>query len=301
MLGVMASNSRELKTRMKAVRNIQRITKTMQMIATARFQAMQRRATEAKSYAEGIESMVGRLAASVEGSGEVSHPLLSKPAVSPGRELLLIVTSNRGLCGGYNGNVLREARQYVRSATRPVDVELIGRKGVVYCKFNQIAVGKFHSEIGDTPEYGSVEALADDYMARYESGEYDKISVASMAFEKMSRQYPEIAQLLPIPKVEAAEGEEEATSAGYKAVYEYTPEPEELLKALLPVTVRTTLFQRLNEAVVSEQIARMIAMKSATDAAGKMGKSLKRLYNRARQTQITTELNEIISGAAALN
>ncbi|QDU72252.1 ATP synthase F1 subunit gamma [Mucisphaera calidilacus] len=295
----MASNSRELKTRMKAVRNIQRITKTMQMIATARFQAMQRRATEAKAYSAGIESMVGRLAASVAGSGEITDPLLSEPAVSPRRELLLIVTSNRGLCGGYNGNVLRAAHQYLRAATCPVDVELIGRKGQVYCKFNHIEVGAFHSEIGDTPEYAAVEALADDYMERYASGAYDRVSVVSMAFEKMSRQYPEVAQLLPIKQVS---GEDEGASGeGSGVVYEYSPEPEALLAELLPVTVRTSLFQRLNEAVVSEQIARMIAMKSATDSAGKMGKSLKRLYNRARQTQITTELNEIISGAAALN
>ncbi|WP_428386826.1 ATP synthase F1 subunit gamma [Mucisphaera sp.] len=294
------ANSRELKSRMKAVRNIQRITKTMQMIATARFQAMQRRATEAKAYTQRIEAMVGQLAASVATSGEITHPLLAEPSAPAGRELLLIVTSNRGLCGGYNANVLRTAQQYLRAATKPIEVELIGKKGQAYCKFNQIDVASFHDQIGDTPEYLTVEALANDYMERYEAGAFDRILVASMRFETMSRQTPQISQLLPITSVDAGEEAAADAAAGPSAIYEYSPDPEELLAELLPVTVRTALFQRLNEAVVSEQLARMVAMKSATDAAGKMGKSLKRMYNRARQTQITTELTEIISGAAAL-
>ncbi|MEQ9459698.1 MAG: ATP synthase F1 subunit gamma [Phycisphaeraceae bacterium] len=292
----MATNSREIKGRIKAVRNIQRITKTMQMIATARFQSLQRRAVEARAYTQHIESMVGNLASSVEASGEISHPLLSAPASPAGRELLLIVSSNRGLCGGYNASVLRKAHGYLRSATKPIDVELIGKKGQAYCRFNRIDVARFNDQIADTPEYQTVEGLADRFMGLFTDGAYDRVSVASMRFETMSRQAPHISQLLPIARVET--GDE---PAGSGAVYEYSPDPERLLAELLPVTVRTALFQRLNEAVVSEQLARMVAMKSATDAAGKMSKSLKRMFNRARQTQITTELSEIISGAAALD
>ncbi|MEO0586450.1 MAG: FoF1 ATP synthase subunit gamma, partial [Planctomycetota bacterium] len=212
---------------------------------------------------------------------------------------LIVISSNRGLCGAYNANVLRTALAAHRAAagTGEVRTELVGKKSRSFFQFNDIPVEAFHAEFGDSPDYPAVEALADRLMAEFIDGKYDAVRVVYMHFETMSRQTPEVLQLLPIEPPKADDG---AASAGGETLYEFSPEPELLLKELLPRTVRTTLFQCFNEALVSEQLARMVAMKAATDAAGKLKKELGRRYNRARQTAITTELSEIIAGAASV-
>ena len=294
----MAANTREIKGRMKAVGNIKRITKTMQMIATARFQAMQRRATDAQAFTQKISDVVSELATALGSDGSVSHPLANAPEASTGRELILVITSNRGLCGGYNANILRAAGQHLMAlGVQNADIDVVGKKGIGFCKFNNIPVTETH-DFGDAPAYEDVEALAQAYMDKFTAGQYDAVKVIYMSFISMSKQEPVVQQLLPLepPKAEEAEsGPLKAT-----AIYDFMPDPAELMAELLPLTVKTTLFQCFNEAVVSEQLARMVAMKAATDAAGKQGKLLKRQFNRARQTAITTELSEIISGAAAL-
>ena len=304
---------------MKAVSNIQRITKTMQMIATARFQASQRRATEAKPYTEKIAELVrelaGAAAADGDGSGggsqaspRTDHPLLRAPHPAVGRRLLLVLTSNRGLCGGYNASVLRTAAAFLRDASgQKTDLELVGKKGLAYFKFAGLRVAEFHSHFTDTPAYEQVERLASRFMDRFIEGKYDSVYVAYMAFESISRQKPNVLELLPLRAPGSGQdqpapgrGGSSGGGSGAGATYEFSPPPQQLLDELLPVTVKTQLFQCFNEAAVSEHIARMVAMKSATDAAGKMRKSLTRQFNRARQTAITTELSEIIGGAAAL-
>lgn len=303
----MAGKTREIKGRIKAVGNIKRITKTMQMIATARFQASQRRATAARPYTRKIGELVGELAAAASGTAgaegaeespkSFSHPLLKSPSPAVGKELLLVITSNRGLCGGYNGNLLRTASTYLReNAGRNIQLEVVGKKGRSFFKFTGTDVSTFHGHFGDQPAYPEVEKLANDYLAAFTAGQYDSIKVIYMAFETMSRQRPRVLQLLPLSN--PAKKADAAPKA--QVNYDFSPDPQTLLNELLPVTVRTQLFQCFNEAVVSEQIARMVAMKAATDNAGKMGKDLTRVYNRARQTAITTELMEVISGAAAL-
>ena len=292
----MAANVREIKGRIKAVGNIERITKTMQMIATARFQSLQRRATEAHAYTAKLREVVSELAAAV--GEDVSHPLLNAPSPKTGKRAMLVITSNRGLCGGYNSNVLRTAMKHLRDLRgdgTKVDVEVAGKKGLGYFRFNEVIVSEYHDQIEDTPAYETVEAVARDYIQRFEAGELDAVDVVFMEFHSMSRQSPRVMQLLPMEPPKA-----EAGKAGPNAQYEFSPDPAALLSSLLPQAVKVQLFQAFNEATVSEQIARMIAMKSATDAAGKMKKRLKRDFNRARQTQITTELSEIIGGAAAL-
>ena len=301
----MAGKTREIKGRIKAVNNIQRITKTMQMISTARFQAMQRRATSAQAYTRKIIEVVGELAAvlseftsDTDQTGGPVSPLLKGPAQPVGRELLLVLTSNRGLCGGYNSSVFRALRQFLRDKQAvELDVEVVGKKGRGFCKFNRIEISKFHSQITDMPAYQEVDRLADRYMADYTAGRYDAVRVIAMAFESMARQKPRLLQLLPLDDP-AATGDSERVKAMLQ--YDFSPPPRQLLSELLPITVKTTLFQCFSEAVVSEQLARMVAMKAATDAAGKMRKTLTRDFNRARQTAITTELTEIIGGAAAL-
>lgn len=288
---------REIKTRIKAVGNIERITQTMKMIATARFQASQRRAVAAQPYTRKIRELVGELAASAVGAGSFSHPLLSAPDPGAGRELLLVLTSNRGLCGGYNGNVLRTATGYLRQDSETqIDLEVVGKKGLAYFKFSKIDVAQSHTQFGDAPEYDQVERLASQYMDDFAAGKYDAVKVVYMAFESASRQRPVVQQLLPLEDPTAEDGERATTQSDY----EFSPDAESLLGELLPASVKAQLFQCFNESVVSEQVARMIAMSAATDNAAQMGKDLTRIYNRARQATITTELTEIIGGAAAL-
>jgi F-type H+-transporting ATPase subunit gamma len=311
----MAGKTREIKGRMKAVGNIQRITKTMQMIATARFQAMQRRATQAQAYSRKLAEVIGELAGALGSSEQASHPLLSPPEQKTGRELLLIITSNRGLAGAYNANVLRAATRYLREhgGHERFDLEVVGKKGLAFLKFTRLPVSRAHTQFGDTPAYEEVERLAKRFMDEFRAGKYDAIRVVSMQFISMSRQVPAVNTLLPMEKPAETPGADPTAhhgstsggatsggSGGAMAQYEFLPSAQELLDELVPMAVKTRLFQFFNEAVVSEQLARMVAMKAATDAAGKMKKDLSRRYNRARQASITTELTEIIGGAAAL-
>jgi len=292
--------TREIKGRMKAVANIERITKTMQMIATARRQASQQRAIAAQPYARKIAELVGELSASV-GQG-VGHPLLQSPSPRVGRQLLLVLTSNRGLCGGYNASILRQSTAFLREhADDQVDLEVVGKKGLGYFKFAGRTVDTFHSQFTDNPVYEDVERLADRYIQGFSQGTYDAIHVAYMTFHSIARQSAKVVQLLPLERPGGdPQSESQAGGGGAQVGYDFSPGPADLLGELLPVAVKTQLFQWFNEAIVGEHIARMIAMKSATDAAGKMRKELGRTYNRARQTAITTELTEIIGGAAAL-
>jgi len=302
---------------MKAVGNIERITRTMQMIATAQFQNMHKRAADAQPYTQKIAEVVGELTRALGSEGEISHPLIKPPEEPAGRELLLVLTSTRGLCGAYNANVLRAVSRHLAASEAQQDIEVVGKKGVAYFKFNKIEVSHFHDHITDKPTWQQVEALADRYMDDFTAGKYDAVRVASMQFVSMSVQRPEVIRLLPMepPKADADGGPQrqddgEGASPGEAAsgkggeslpLYEFSPEPQQLLSELLPITVKTRLFQCFNEAIVSEHLARMVAMQWATDAASKMKKRLNREFNRARQAQITKELSEIIGGAEAIS
>lgn len=291
------AKARALVRRRKAVSNIRKITRTMQLIATARYQQAFKRAAGTKPYTEKIRELVGRLSAE---AGEVEHPLLR---VNEGadRQVLLVITSNRGLCGGYNASVQRGAiahHRQQRDADRKVDLHVVGRKGINYFRFLKYEMAQQYRDMGDQPAFADVEKLAERLMALYAAKEIDAVDVAYMRFRSASQQEATVLRLLPLSGVGSSE---ESSGAGRSLdEYDFSPDPELLLAELLPQTVKVQLFQCFNDAVVSEQVARMIAMKSATDAAGDMIKSLTQQYNRARQTQITTELLEVIAGAEAL-
>jgi F-type H+-transporting ATPase subunit gamma len=296
--------TREIKKRIKAVGNIRRITKTMQMIAASKFARAQQRATATKPFTEGVFDLVRQIAQNLSGAGSsVSHPLIDGPSggAAGAKPLTLILTSDRGLCGPYNGAVLRAAMAHLRNhpGARAGEIEIAGRKGAGFLKFNNVETTKQHA-LGDKPEFRDVERLAQSYMDRFVAGEISSVHVVFMRFISAGRQKPEVMQLLPLQAPAAAE----ATGGGGTKVgvdYEFSPPARQLLDTLLPAAVKAMLMQAINDAIVSEHIARMVAMKSATDNAGKMGKRLTRQFNRARQAQITTELTEIISGAAALD
>lgn len=284
---------REIKKRMIAVRTIQRITKTMQMIATAKFTAALQRSKATRPYTERIRALVAEVASA---AGDVANPLLGGRGKAVGKEILLVVSSDRGLCGAYNGSILRTAMAEIRkrrAEKREMIIETAGKKAVAFFRFQKVDVAERHA-FGDKPAFAEIAALADRYMADYVAGKVDAVYVAYMRFASTSRQVPEIMQLLPLT-LEGA-----LAIRGAATVYEYRPSAEELLNELLPKSVKVSLFQAMNDAVVSENVMRMVAMKAATDNASGLGRTLKRNYNRARQAKITTELTEIVSGAAAL-
>ena len=286
---------REIRKRIVAVGTIQRITKTMQMIATAKFTTSVQRAKAAKPYSEKVRQLVGEVVAA---AGDIQHPLINGPTESPKRELLLVVSSDRGFCGAFNGHILRTSLEQVRklkSSNTKLDLETSGKKAVGFFEFQRVPISEKHS-FGDKPDYEEIDQLAQLYVDEFTQGKYDAIRVVYMQFISNSKQIPQLMQLLPL---QAAASSETDTAAA-KAIYEYSPSSTKILDDLLPLTVKTALYQAFLDASVSEQIMRMIAMKAATENASDVRKNLKRKYNRARQAKITTELMEVISGAAAL-
>lgn len=293
------ANRRAIVKRRKAVRNIKKITRTMQMIATARFQAALNRATATRPYTDKLAEMVADLSSVTE---DFRHPLMEKHGET-GRTALVILTSNRGLCGGYNASVLRTAlahREQQRRRGLKVDITMVGQKGISNFNFRGIAMEETISHIDDQPRYDQVEPIAQRLMDRFLAGEVEEVHVAYMRFYSAGNQEPEVIQLLPMAQ-EELELEPEVETSGATAQYEIRPSATELLDELLPMTVRMRLFQSFNDAAVSEQLARMAAMKAATEAAEEMIQNLTRQYNRARQTHITMELLDIVGGANALS
>ncbi len=291
------ANPRELTKRRKASRNIRKITRTMQLIATSRFQKALTQATASKPYAERITELVSELSSAGSAS---DHPLLRKNADAK-KSVLLVITSNRGLCGGYNSGLLRLTQEKLQSLAGPVELHMVGKKGVGYFKFLGREMARQVTDFPDTPQFSDVDPFASEFMERYSTGEYSAVHVVFMQFISAAKQVPTCIQLLPLSKDDEDGSESEASSSSTSETqYDFSPNPEQLLAELLPVTVKIRMFQCFTEANVSEQVSRMVAMKAATDAADDMIKMLSRQYNRARQSQITNELLDIIGGAEAI-
>jgi F-type H+-transporting ATPase subunit gamma len=269
----------------------------MQLIATARFQAAFNRAVATKPYTEKLAELVADLS---RAAGSVDHPLL-KTHDDVNRSALVVLTSDRGLAGGYNANVLRAAVGHIeeqRAKGIEPQVHMVGRKGINFFKFLRREMAEQTTGIGDKPRFEQIEPIANHLMDRFIRGEIASVHVAYMRFLSAGVQRPAVVQLLPLAN-EAKPGQEPAAARAVE--YEFSPDPQSLLDELLPAVVRVRLFQAFNDAIVSEQVARMVAMKAATDAAQDMIKALTREYNRARQTQITMELLDIVGGANALS
>jgi F-type H+-transporting ATPase subunit gamma len=296
------AKARAIVKRRKAVRNIRKITKTMQMIATAKFQKSLKRAVGAKAYSRKIRELTAEAARSIS---DISHPLLRRPADDGGgTAALLVITSNRGLAGAYNGSVLRMAAQFIgeqQGKSKKVDLFVVGKKGVSYFNFQRRPITQ-RFDVGDTPKFADVEKIADGFIEKFVQGQYDAVYVASMNFLSAGVQKPQVVSLLPLAGVDEPQKNADEKKEGFAAtaIYDFIPDAMTLLDELLPQTVKVAVFQAFLDATTSEQVARMVAMKSATDNADKMVKSLTMQYNRARQTQITTELSEIMGGVEAM-
>lgn len=293
------AKARAIIKRLKAVRNVRKITRTMELVATARFKKAMDRATQAAAYTRKISEIVADLSSTLqEGASGFTHPLLQQRETEK-KSILLVITSNRGLCGGYNGGVLRHAQTRIRQAKAdqiPLDIEVSGKRGIGFFKFQKIATAASYTHFEDKPTFDEVDVLAKRFVDLFIRGEIDRLDVAYTRFETMSRQKAVIETLLPIGKLVGAE----AASAKPSIEYEFLPSPKEILEEIVPASFKARLFKCFLDAAVSEQIARMVAMKSATDNADEMIRTIRAQYNRARQSQITSELSEIIGGAAAL-
>lgn len=307
------AKARAIGNRRRAVKNIRKITRTMQLIATARFQAAFNRATATKPYTAGITRLVEQLSQSM---GEIEHPLVRQNSES-GRSALIVLTSNRGLCGGYNSAVLRKALETIRAQEaqgRKVDLHVVGKKGISYFRFLGRPMTWSDTKLGDRVAFADAEAIATKLMGAYERWELDGVYVAYTRFISAGSQHPEVVSLLPVSRPRTAEGQGDGSASAphesndeemggrdaAEVQYEFSPPVDQLLDELLPEMVKVRLFQCFTDAMVSEHTARMVAMKAATDAAGDMIRSLTQQINRARQSQITLELLDIVGGANAL-
>ncbi len=310
------AKARSIIKRRQAIQNIRKITRTMELIATAKFRKALDRATEAEAFTRKIAELVADLG---ETSSTVTHPLLERRDPVK-RALLLVLTSNRGLAGGYNGNVLRLAfRTYQDLQTEgiPVSIEVSGKRGINYMRYRKLPMDATYTQFEDRPQFHEVEKLADRYIAMYVKGEIDRLDVTYTRFASSARQVATVATLLPIvtadlgavePSVRQAKtlASQPATVSVLKAEaarvpYEFLPDAQGILEEVVPVSFKVRLFKCFLDAAVSEQIARMVAMRGATQNADDLIKALTRQYNRARQSQITRELADIVGAAAALS
>jgi F-type H+-transporting ATPase subunit gamma len=289
------AKARALDKRRKSIRNIRKITRTMELIATARFKKAMDRAHAAAAYTRRITALVADLA---NAGLEVKHPLLEGREKTD-RSVLLILTANRGLCGGYNSGVQRAGFARYRELTAEVgevSLEISGKRGIAAARFRGLPAAHTYTHFEDKPSFGEVELLANRYLEAYAGGMLDRLDVAYVRFENVSRQFVAVETLLPLGALEGSEAEPEKT----QSQYEFLPSAESILEEVVPTSFKVKLFKCFLDSAVSEQVARMVAMKAATKAAGDRIKQLSMQYNRARQSQITGEIMEIIGGVEAL-
>ena len=293
------ANARALDKRRKSIRNIRKITRTMELIATARYKKAMDRAAAATAYTEQITKIVSRLA---DAGLDVQHPLLEqREKINTTR--VLVLASNRGLCGGYNASILRTALPRIKSLRESIPnviVDASGKRGVNGLKFRGIETEQRFLQFEDQPDYDDVEKIAEGYLAEYITGKIDRLDVVYTKFISTSKQEAVIETLLPLGSLGDESDSASDGSDDTNAEYEFLPSAESILEEVVPTSFKVKLFKCFLDAAVSEQVARMIAMKGATESAGDMIKQLSMTYNRARQSQITGEIMEIIGGVEAL-
>ena len=287
---------KDLKNRIESVKSTRKITKAMQMVAAAKLRRAQDAAEAARPYAERFNAVMAGLAAGMAGSE--GAPRLMTGTGSDQVQLLIVMTSERGLCGGFNTNIAKLARtkaQELADAGKTVKILTVGKKGRESLKrdFGDHFIG--HVDLSEVKKvgYGNAQDIAQDVLARFDAGEFDVATIFFSKFNSVISQEPTALQVIPA----AYAGDEEGGAANF---YEYEPSEEEILADLLPRGVATQIFSALLENGASEQGARMSAMDNATRNAGDMIDRLTIEFNRSRQAVITNELIEIISGAEAL-
>jgi F-type H+-transporting ATPase subunit gamma len=295
----MGAQIRELRQRIRTVNSTKKITKAYELIATSRLAKAQTRVAASRPYADEITNVLSALA---EASANLDHPLLSERE-NPKRAAVLVVTSDKGMCGGYNANVLKAAEQLIqllKSEGKEPVLYATGRKAIGYFNFRRREVTASWSGFSQTPHYVNAveagDALVEAFLEGTEDGAQgvDEIHVVYTEFKSMLSQTPTARRVAPMDVEYTGE------TKGPRAVYDFEPSAEALLGAMLPKYVKTRLFSAMLEAAASESAARRTAMKAATDNATELVRNLSRAANSARQAQITQEISEIVGGASAL-
>jgi F-type H+-transporting ATPase subunit gamma len=284
------AGDRDVKRRIKSVENTRQITRTMELVATSKMKRATDRVHAARPYADALHEIVAGLYS--PGLAD-KYPILRRPEVTK-RAAILLMTANRGLCGGFNTNMIKQARTLMdelRAGGVETELHIAGKKGIAYFRFRGEPMLTKRTDISDHPTVDDAESLIGPIRDRFERGEIDAVYLVSSKFRSAMSTPPHTRDLLPIRP------EGEASSAD---VYILSPSGDMILDRMLPAYIRNAVFTALVENAAAEQGARRTAMKNATDNAGDVLEHLTRTYNRARQAQITQEIAEIVGGSAAL-
>jgi F-type H+-transporting ATPase subunit gamma len=290
------AKSRQLKGRIRSVQNTRKITKTMELVATSKLKRAQDRVVAARPYAEALREVMADL---VTPELAERFPLLRRPAPpskgGPKRAAVILLTSNRGLAGGFNANLIKEARRRIESLEGEgyvADLYGVGKKGIGFFKYLGRTLAAERTDVGDRPTAGHAAEIAEPLLRAYAAGELASVDLVQARFLSALSTPPATVRLLPV--------ETPDRKAGAARDYILVPSAEAILEQLLPLYVRNAVYRGLVETAAAEHGARRTAMKNATDNAGEILELLKRTYNRQRQAQITQEIAEIVGGAAAL-
>ncbi|CAN5519234.1 F0F1 ATP synthase subunit gamma [soil metagenome] len=291
----MAQQLRTIKRRISSVKSTQKITRAMELIASSRIIRAQQRVEAARPYSEEMRRLMASVAAN---ASRIDHPLLKErdEVQSVGT---VVVTADRGLAGAYNSNVIRAAERDMRDHGKDNRLFLIGKKGVTYFRFRGYEFEESWMGHSEQPRVEDARNVAKAVADEFSEGKVDQVKLAYTRYESAMTQRPAVVQLLPLPKEELEELQEEQRDE-QRPQYVFEPDPEQILNYLLPRYVEGLILQGLLEAAASEHAARRRAMKAATDNADDLMDSLTRNYNQARQAEITTEIMEVVGGSEAL-
>lgn len=306
------ATAREIRRRMASVRNIRQITRAMELIAVTRLRRAQQRVLASRPYADKMRQVLGDLVERVSvpldahadtDEQQVLHPLLERRA-KISRVGMVLLTTDRGLCGALNANTLRVALQHSHrelNQGRAVELTVVGRKGLQALRRTDLSVTAEFTQIGDYPDFSKTSPIARVAMDAFTSRQVDEVVLVYPKFVNTMRQEPTIIPLLPIQPPEAGSAAAERGTAGRhtQTDYIYEPNPRDVLARLLPRYVEIQVYQAVQEMVASEFSARMVAMRNATDNAGELITDLQLGYNKARQAIITREIIEVSAGANA--
>lgn len=290
----MASMS-DIRRSISSIESTGQITKAMKMVASSKLRRAQSAVVAARPYAAKVREVLGSLS---NESGASSHPLQEVREVK--KVLYILVTADGGLCGGFNANIIKECERAIKANEHECALVAVGRKGRDYFKKRDYNVVSEHIAIGDTPGFAVGKSIAQEVIKLYTEGEYDEVHLVYSVFKSALSNIPTDVKILPIEALPSEEAEVNEEEKGFNLSYSFEPNEEEVLNVLLPAYVETQIYAAVLESKASEFGSRMTAMSAATDNAAELIKSLTLAMNRARQAAITTEISEIVGGAAAL-
>lgn len=289
------AGAKEIKTKIASVQSTQKITKAMEMVATSKMRKTQDRMAASRPYSETIRNVISHVSKASIG---YKHPFLVEREVK--KIGILVISTDRGMCGGLNVNLFKTTLNQIKNWKEQnisTDLGLIGSKGISFFRsFGFINIKGQLSGLGDTPALEELIGVANTMFDAYRNGEIDAVYIAYNKFVNTMSQKPVVQQLVPLPESKDDHLNERQQTWDYL----YEPEPKVLLDSLLVRYLESQIYQAVVDNLASEQAARMVAMKAATDNAGNLINDLRLVYNKARQASITNELNEIVAGAAAI-